>query len=103
MLNPVVLPLPAALAVVAALTYVALLLRSWQTAAVPQPTVRAGQHRLGVVADPYRPRNWIALAAERTAEIPIDYWCQPTIEIAGHDDHPTERALAVITGELVTV
>lgn len=68
MLNPVELPPPLALAVVAVLA-AALIYRDWladatiRTAKVPT----GGRHRLDAVAAPYRPRPW----SEVVAAIPV--------------------------------
>lgn len=65
MLNPVVIPAPAALVLLAALA-AALLYRRWLDA----PAARRPRHRLAGAVGPYRPRPWEEIAAELAREIP---------------------------------
>lgn len=75
MFNPVVIPLPLALALIVVLAAAALAYRNWLESATlppwpptsPTPTTPAPRprHRLGDVAEPYRPRDWATVAAER--------------------------------------
>jgi hypothetical protein len=66
MLNPIEVPLPLAVAIVAFLTYAAVTARGFTATAPPRPV---GRHRLGIVTDP---TDWAtvsaALAAERVAQ-----------------------------------
>jgi len=106
MLNPVVLSLPLALAILFALAVAAWAYRRWLEAAAPWAPPAPGRHRMtrAIAADPNR-RDWAAIAAERINEaerrptlivIPgVADWRQPltdferqagVIETAGHDD-----------------
>lgn len=68
MLNPVVIPAPAALVLLAALA-AALLYRRWLDTPVTAPPA-AARHRLAGAVEPYRPRPWEEIAAELAREIP---------------------------------
>jgi len=61
MFNPVVLPLPVALLILAAVT-AALIYRDWldHPAARRRPAPATGRHRFGAVTEPYRPSPWPA-------------------------------------------
>lgn len=74
MFNPVVITLPMALALIVILAAAAVAYRHWLESATPPwppttptPTTPAPRprHRLGDVAEPYRPRDWTTVAAER--------------------------------------
>lgn len=75
MLNPVVLPLPLALAILALLGTVVLWaagygLRPPAELRMPLPVTPptpGGRHRLENAAAPYRPRDWATIDAERAA------------------------------------
>jgi len=75
MLNPVVIPLPLAVLVIVALAALIAVAQLRQPQA-PDPwagqvwakPARTGQHRLGTVAEPYRPRSWVEVAVERLNE-----------------------------------
>jgi hypothetical protein len=55
MLNPVVLPLPAALLILATVT-AALIYRDWLAIPAARRAPATGRHRLGAVPNPYLPR-----------------------------------------------
>lgn len=76
MLDPIVIPVPLALAMVAALAYAAVLLRGWMADAAelgakqtPVPAFTGGRHRLDTVTVPYRPRDWDTVAAANVDDL----------------------------------
>jgi hypothetical protein len=101
MSDPVVIPLPTALGLIALLAAV-LAYRRWLERPItwaPRP-VPAGRHRLDGRTEPFR--DWAAIAAERMYEQArrqyADEWNRPPetqpplalADLAGHDDRPTE-------------
>lgn len=106
MLNPVVIPAPAALLIIALLA--AALAWRWEPITLrpqPRPARPVGRHRIGVASQPYRRPglDYTVIA------LPAADWRQPltpfelragVVEIAGHDDRPTVEFAAEDTREL---
>lgn len=112
MFNPVVIPIPAALAAVALLVALTVAWAQWaDTGALPwgpkpkpvpapaPPRPRPGQHRLERIIErgDVPGRDWAAIAAERMLNEHRAAYAPrtalvPMMEIAGHDDHPTAVA-----------
>lgn len=82
MFDPVVLPLPMALTMIAALATAVWLTNRWLQADTPNPWAgqpwatpekATGRHRLAATAEPYRPRPWDEITAGLVAANPVTY------------------------------
>lgn len=121
MLNPVIIPLPWAIAAILALIAALVLATAFMRAEIPTPwtgtPAAGGRHRLDTVAKPYRPRGWAAINADRIAREEqaaiAERWTAPLqIEAAGLPDrepilpgplHVIRDITEQDTGELVAV
>lgn len=92
MLNPIVVPLPLALAVLAFLTYAAVTARGFMATTPARP---GGRHRLGTVTEP---TDWATVAAALAAERAAHRSAEQAINA-----YVGENWASGLTGELVTV